>query len=133
MKVKMRLSKQPARLLCPWNLPGKNIGVGSHSLLQGIFLTRGLNLGLSHCRQSLYHLSHQGSLIYFTHSINNVYILIPVSQFIPTLKLILAMKIHREKAKFYLIESDCDYPSLFFAFTAGHSIFCDNSSCQKIS
>ena len=28
---------QPARLLCPWNSPGKNTGVGSHSLLQGIF------------------------------------------------------------------------------------------------
>ena len=30
-------------------------------LLQGIFLTQGLNLGLLHCRQTLYHLSHQGS------------------------------------------------------------------------
>ena len=29
--------KQPARLLCPWNSPGKNTGVGSHSLLQGMF------------------------------------------------------------------------------------------------
>ena len=33
----------------------------SHSLLQGIFLTQGSNLGLLHCRQILYHLSHQGS------------------------------------------------------------------------
>ena len=32
-----------------------------HFLLQGIFPTQGLNLGLSHCRQILYHLSHQGS------------------------------------------------------------------------
>ena len=32
-------------------------GVGSHSLLQGIFLTWGSNLGLPHCRQILYHLS----------------------------------------------------------------------------
>ena len=51
----------PARLLCPWNFPGKNTWVGVHSLLQGIFLTQGLNLGLLHCRQILYHLSHQGS------------------------------------------------------------------------
>ena len=29
--------KQPARLLCPWNSPGKNTGVGSHFLLQGMF------------------------------------------------------------------------------------------------
>ena len=35
--------------------------MGSHSLLQGIFLTQGSNLGLPHCRQTLYHLSHEGS------------------------------------------------------------------------
>ena len=52
---------EPARLLCPWNSPGKNTGVGSHSLLQGIFPTQGLNPGLLHCRHILYHLSHQGS------------------------------------------------------------------------
>ena len=39
--------------------PGKNTGVHSHSLLQGIFPTQGLNPGLLHCRQILYHLSHQ--------------------------------------------------------------------------
>ena len=49
----------PARLLCPWNSPGRNTEVGSHSLLRGIFPTQGLNLGLLHCRQILYHLSHQ--------------------------------------------------------------------------
>ena len=52
---------QPTRLLCPWNSPGKNIGVGSHFLLQGIFPTQGSNPGLLHCRQILYHLSHQGN------------------------------------------------------------------------
>ena len=35
----------PARLLCPWNFSGKNIGVGCHSFLQGIFLTQGIELG----------------------------------------------------------------------------------------
>ena len=52
---------QPSRLLCPWNPPGKNTGVGCHFLLQGIFPTQGLNLGLLHCRRSLYCLSHQGN------------------------------------------------------------------------
>ena len=52
---------QPPRLLCPWDSPGKNTGVGCHFLLQGIFLTQGLNPGLLQCRQILYHLSHQGS------------------------------------------------------------------------
>ena len=41
---------------------GKNTGVGCHSLLQGIFLTQGLNLGLLHCKQILYCLSHQGAV-----------------------------------------------------------------------
>ena len=41
--------------------PGKNTEVGCHALLQGIFLTQGLNPGLPHCRQILYLLSHQGS------------------------------------------------------------------------
>ena len=37
-------------LLCPRNSPGKNTGVNSHSLLQGIFPTQELNPGLPHCR-----------------------------------------------------------------------------------
>ena len=40
----------------------KNIGVGSLSLLQGIFPSQRSNLGLLHCRRILYQLSHQGSL-----------------------------------------------------------------------
>ena len=46
-----------ARLLCPWDFPGKHTGVGCHFFLQGIFPTQGLNLGLLHCRQILYHLA----------------------------------------------------------------------------
>ena len=52
---------QPAKLLCPWNAPGKNTVVDCHCLLQGTFPTQGLNAGPLHCRQILYHLSHQGS------------------------------------------------------------------------
>ena len=52
---------QSARLLCPPNSPGRDSGVHSHSLLQGIFLTQGSNLGFLQCRQILYCLSHQGS------------------------------------------------------------------------
>jgi len=33
---------QPSRLPCPWNFPGKNIGVGCYALLQGIFPTWGI-------------------------------------------------------------------------------------------
>ena len=45
--------------------PGKNTRVGCHALLQGIFPTLGLNPGLPHCWQTLYHLSHK---IVFTSS-----------------------------------------------------------------
>ena len=45
----------------PRNCPGQNTGVGSLSLLQGIFPTQGSNPGLPHCRWILYQLSHKGS------------------------------------------------------------------------
>ena len=53
---------QPSRLLCPWDCPGKNTGVGCYFLLQRIFPTQGSNPG-SHTAGGwiLYHLSHQGS------------------------------------------------------------------------
>ena len=57
----MSNSLQPHGLSSPWNSPGQNTRVGSLSLLQGIFPTQGLNLGLSHCRWILYQLSHKGS------------------------------------------------------------------------
>ena len=50
-------------LLHPWDFPGKNTGVGCHSLLQGIFPTQGSNPGLLHCRWLLYRVSHQESLL----------------------------------------------------------------------
>ena len=50
--------------LHPWDFPAKSTRVGCHFLLQRIFSTQGSNLGLPHCRQALYHLSHQGSYAY---------------------------------------------------------------------
>ena len=47
------------RLLCPWDFPGKNTGVGCDCLLQGIFPTQKSNADLLPCRQTLYPLSHQ--------------------------------------------------------------------------
>ena len=54
------ISLQPHRL-GPWNSPDQHTGVGSYSLLQGIYPTQGSNSGLPHCGQILYQLSHQGS------------------------------------------------------------------------
>ena len=51
----------PHGLYSPGNSPGQNTGMGSLSLLQGIFPTQGSNPGLPHCRRILYRLSHQES------------------------------------------------------------------------
>ena len=64
-KVKVKVA-QSCLTLCyplysPWNSPGQHTGVGSLSLLQGIFQTQGSSPGLLHCRQILYQLSHKGS------------------------------------------------------------------------
>ena len=53
LQVNSLLSEPPGKL--------KNTGMGSLSLLQGIFLTQELNWGLLHCRRILYQLSYQGS------------------------------------------------------------------------
>ena len=68
IKVKVKVT-QLCLTLCdsmdysPWNSPGQNTGMGSGSLLQGIFPIQGLNPGLLHCRQILYQLSHKGGWI----------------------------------------------------------------------
>ena len=46
------------------NSPGQNTGVGSLSLLQGIFPTQRSNLGPPHCRWILYAVSHQGKVCF---------------------------------------------------------------------
>ena len=53
-------------LYSPWNSLGQNTGVGSLSLLQGIFPTQGSNPGLPHRRQILYHSEPQGKDAYDT-------------------------------------------------------------------
>ena len=56
----------PTRLLCPWNSPGKNTGVGSCSLFQRIFPTQGLDPGFPHCKRILNLLSHRGGPNFLT-------------------------------------------------------------------
>ena len=60
-RLVMSNSLRPHGLYSPWNSPGQNTGVGSLYLLQGIFLSQGLNPGLRYCRWILYQLSHKGS------------------------------------------------------------------------
>ena len=56
LKWKVKWKSLSHGLYSSWNSPGQNTGVGSLSLLQGIFLTQRLNLGLSG------NLSHPGSV-----------------------------------------------------------------------
>ena len=58
----MYSSLRPHGLYSPWYSPGQNTGVGSCSLLQGIFPTQGLNPGLPHCKQILYQLTYHRKL-----------------------------------------------------------------------
>ena len=51
---------EPTRLLCPWDFPCKNTGVGCYSLHQGIFLTQGSNSGLLQWQVGSLPLIHQG-------------------------------------------------------------------------
>ena len=71
VKVKVLITQSRPTLAILWTVarqaplscldfPGKNIGVGCHALLQGMFPAQESNLGLLHCRQILYQLSHQG-------------------------------------------------------------------------
>ena len=57
----------PHGLYSPWNSPGQNTGVGSLSLLQGIFPTQGWSPGLPHCRWILNQLSPQSDPIALIH------------------------------------------------------------------
>jgi len=61
VKVAVIDSSRPGGLWSPWNSSGRNTGVGSLSLIQGIFPTQGLNPGLPYCRRILYQLTHKRS------------------------------------------------------------------------
>ena len=61
----------PVRVLCPWDFPSKNNGIGCHFLLQRVFLAQGWNSHLLHCRQISLLLSQWGIQL---HSIPYVYV-----------------------------------------------------------
>ena len=88
LKVKVK-SLSRVRLCDPMNssppgssihgiLQSNNTGVGCHFILQGIFLTQGLNPGLPHCKQTLYRLSH--TLIQYTVILTWLYLQRPLSR-----------------------------------------------------
>ena len=60
-RSKISDSLRPHGLYSSWNSPGQNIGMGSLSLLYGIFPNQVLNPGIPYCRQIFYQLSHNRS------------------------------------------------------------------------
>ena len=54
----------PTRLLCPWDFPGENTGVGCYFLPQGIFLIQRSRLPLLHCQVDSLPLGHMGSPVF---------------------------------------------------------------------
>ena len=68
------LTLWPHGLYSPWNSLGQNTGVGSLSLLQGIFPTQGSKPGLRHCRCIFYQLSHKGRPYVYKHIYKHGYL-----------------------------------------------------------
>ena len=72
-------SLRPHGLCSPWISPGQNTGVGTLSLLQGIFPTQESNRGLLHCRRILYQLSPGEYNLSLVINKNHFYFLSPIS------------------------------------------------------
>ena len=71
---------QPARLLCPWDSPGKNPGAGCHFLLQGVFLTQGSSphlLHLLHWQADVLPLSYMPHTHTHTPLLTGLFLLVP--------------------------------------------------------
>ena len=88
---------EPTRLLHPWDFPGKSTGVGCHFLPQGIFLTQGSNPDLPHCRQTLYHLSYQGSPAHKGKALIKFLLLLKPSHFLYFTKYLLCTRRSRNR------------------------------------
>ena len=75
VKVKVAQSRPSLRpSVVSWSSPGRNTGMGCHSLLQGIFPTQESTGGLLHCRHILYQLSYKGSPILTPKALNSYHV-----------------------------------------------------------
>ena len=120
--------------------PGKNTGVGNHSLLQGIFSTQGLNLGVLHCRQILYRLSLQRKphVVFYLSFMINLWVvtIIPISQRSDLPKV--TQLVLEERSETALLVS-FQYHSLFFTNMPGKlpssssSFLCPEQSANSVT
>ena len=97
---------QLTRLLCPWDFPDQDTGVGCHFLLQGIFPTHELNPGLLHCRPILFQLSYDGSPVHSSEGISTQGLIIPFFLLCLCLE-ISKTKNLRKKFNIYAIFGEC--------------------------
>ena len=89
-----------------WDSPGKNTGIGCHFLFQGIFLTQGSNLILLRCRQILYNLSHPGSPLLRSSSVQSLsHVWLFTTPWIAARQASLSITISRTSLKLMSIES----------------------------
>ena len=109
--------------------PGKSTGMGCHCLLQRIFPAQGSNQGLPHCRQTLYHLSDQGSpcveiiikILHFNNKVKyttRLKILVLNNDFIPgSLAIQCICTFFMYKANYFILTYSLEFPWL-------HGIYC---------
>ena len=107
----------PARLLCPWDSPGKNTGVGCHFLFQGIFSTQGSSLclwHLLHWQAGSLPLCHLGTPHTTLDLSQKVFCLLPLTVYYSLV--FLAMKIQSSGTHFRFSTALCHWGSECFAF-----------------
>ena len=100
--------QDPTRLLCPWDFPGKNTGLGSHSLLRGDLPDPGFEPRSLTMQQILYHLSHQGSSNKLSHGAQGQ----KMQAGLPQLKIVTGMLLEQSYQK-----------SLSFASLMPHNLY----------
>ena len=113
----------PTRLPCPWDFPGKNIGVGCHFLFQGIFLTQGSHLHLLHVlhwQADSLPLSHLGSHTHRNNNHNQKFYIYYQHVFQGQVSLVLRLT-HRETAR-YALHKTVDL-NLGLYTSAQHAVF----------
>ena len=126
-------------IICLQDSPGNKIEMGSHSILQGILLTQGLNPGLLHYWQILYHLSHGKPYIYIhththTHTHTHISIYIYIYPYVCVcicvcvyththlISMIKPPKLHRHKS-FYCTSVNYAWQVVYISFLKFHQHF----------
>ena len=113
----------PARLLCPWDSPGKNTGVGCHFLLQGIFWTQGSNPCFLHLQAGFFTTEPLGK----PHTVYQDSFLLNVLHWIPAVYGSLSLNVSVWSTHF--LSSDTNFISCLFLVSTLHLNYTQLLSC----